>query len=195
MGDIVSLVEKAQEEIDQEEAREQAEKLFTGTFTMDDFIGLFDQVKKLGPIGKVMEMMGPGASQLMDGMNPEDMEKQIGRTKAMILSMTPRERIHPETIDHSRRRRIARGSGTSLDDVNGLLKEFKQTRKMFKQMGQGGGLPGALVRRGFRKRKKQQLKDLKKAGGLPVDIPGFAGSGESASKGGRKGKKKKKKKR
>lgn len=191
MGDIVSLVEKAQEEIDQEEAREQAEKLFTGTFTMDDFIGLFDQVKKLGPIGKVMEQLGPGAEQLTQGMNAEDMEKQMGRTKAMILSMTQRERIHPELIDHSRRRRIAKGSGTSLDDVNGLLKEFKQTRKMFKQLGQGGGgLGGALVRRGFRKKKMKQLRQ----GG--IDLSGFGGVGVDApSKQDRKKDRKKKKKR
>ena len=195
MGDIVTLVERAQQELDQDQAREQAEKLFTGTFTMDDFLGIFDQVKKLGPIGKVMEMI-PGAGQLMEGMSPDDMEKQVSRTKAMIHSMTPRERIHPESIDQSRRRRIARGSGTSLDDVNGLLKEFKQTRKMFKQLGQGGGgLGGALVRRGFRKGKKQQLKQMKAAGGLPLDLPGFPAGGGVAGRKKKdpKGRKKKRK--
>ena len=195
MGDIVTLVEKAQEELDREKAQEQAEKLFTGTFTMDDFLGLFEQLKKMGPIGKVMEMM-PGAGELMQGMNPEDMENQMARTKAMILSMTPRERMHPELIDHSRRRRIAKGSGSTLDDVNGLMKEFKQSRKMFKEMGKGGGLMGGMARRGFRKRKMKQLKEMKAAGGsLPFELPGFGGAEGGVSKQQRSKKKRKKKRR
>jgi signal recognition particle subunit SRP54 len=192
MGDIVTLVEKAQETIDQDAAQEQAEKLFTGTFTMDDFLGLFEQMKKL-PMGmkQMMEMAGPGFAQLTEGMSSEEMETQMARTKAMILSMTPRERFHPETLDVSRRRRIAKGSGTALGDVNQLLKEFKQARKMFKQVGQQGGLGGALARRGFRKRKSKQLKEIKAVGGqLPVDIPGFAGGDGGAAKKKRKKKKK-----
>jgi len=193
MGDIVSLVEKAHEELDQEQAQAQAEKIFTGTFTMDDFLGLFEQLKKMGPINQIMEKM-PGASEMMQGMNPEDMENQMARTKAMILSMTTRERIHPESIDHSRRRRIAKGSGASLEDVNGLLKEFKQSKKMFKEMGKGGGLMGGLARRGFRKRKMKQLKEMKAEGGaLPFDLPGFGGADGGAAK--RKTKNKRKKKR
>jgi signal recognition particle subunit SRP54 len=143
-----------------------------------------------------MEKM-PGAGEMMQGMNPEDMEKQMARTKAMILSMTPRERVHPELIDHSRRRRIAKGSGSSLDDVNGLLKEFKQSRKMFKEMGKGGGLMGGLARRGFRKRKQKQLKEMKAAGGgaLPFDLPGFGGADGGTKQAGRKKKNKRKKKR
>jgi len=162
---------------------------------MDDFLGLFEQLKKMGPIGQIMEKM-PGGSEMMQGMNPEDMETQMARTKAMILSMTTRERIHPESIDHSRRRRIAKGSGSSLDDVNGLLKEFKQSKKMFKEMGKGGGLMGGLARRGFRKRKQKQLKDLKAAGGaLPFDLPGFGGADGGAAKSQGRNKKKRKKKR
>jgi signal recognition particle subunit SRP54 len=194
MGDIVTLVEKAQDAIDQEEAQAQAEKLFTGTFTMDDFLRLFEQMKSLGPMKKVMEMAGPGFEQMTEGMTSDELETQMGRTKAMILSMTPKERFHPELLDVSRRRRVAKGSGTSLGDVNQLIKEFKQARKMFKQMGQQGGIGGALVKRGFRKSKKKQLKAMKQAGGaLPVDLPGFAGvdGGSSA----RKKKRKKKKKR
>jgi signal recognition particle subunit SRP54 len=148
-------------------------------------------MNKLGPIGKVMEMI-PGGEQLTAGMSGEEMESQMGRTKAMILSMTPKERVHPELIDHSRRRRIAKGSGTGLDEVNQLLKEFKLVRKQFKEMGKGGGLMGAMARRGFRKRKEKQLKELKKAGGaLPFDLPGF---GAPADGGGRRRKDKKKKK-
>ncbi|MHC4470546.1 MAG: signal recognition particle protein [Planctomycetota bacterium] len=192
MGDIVTLVEKAQDAIDQEAAQEQAEKLFTGTFTMDDFLGLFEQMKKLGPMKKVMEMAGPGFDQLTEGMSSDEIETQMARTKAMILSMTPRERFHPEVLDVSRRRRVAKGSGTSLGDVNQLVKEFKQARKMFKQVGQQGGLAGAMAKRGFRKRKSRQLKDIKATGGqLPVDIPGFStGDGGVARQ-----KKRKKKKR
>ncbi|MHC4862280.1 MAG: signal recognition particle receptor subunit alpha [Planctomycetota bacterium] len=153
-------VEEAQEAIDQEAAQEQAEKLFAGTFTMDDFLGLFEQMKKLGPMKKVMEMAGPGFDQLTDGISPEEVEVQMARTKAMILSMTPRERFHPEILDDSRRRRIARGSGTSLGDVDQLMKEFKQARKMFKQVGQQGGLGSALARRGLRKRRSRRLRML-----------------------------------
>jgi len=193
MGDIVSLVEKAQEELDQDEAQAQAEKIFTGTFTMDDFLGLFEQLKKMGPINQIMEKM-PGAGEMMQGMNPEDMEKQMARTKAMILSMTQRERGHPESIDHSRRRRIAKGSGSTREDVNGLLKEFKQSRKMFKEMGKGGGLMGGLARRGFRKKKQKQLKEMKAAGGaLPFDLPGFGGAEGGTKQAGRKKKRNKKK--
>jgi signal recognition particle subunit SRP54 len=175
MGDIVSLVEKAQEVVDQEEVQKRAEALFTGTFTMEDFLGLFEQMKKLGPMKQVLEQAGPGFAQLTEGMSAEEMEDQMVHTKAMILSMTPDERFQPELIDHPRRRRIARGSGTSLDEVNQLLKEFKHTRKMFKQIGQQGGFGGFLVRRGFRKRKMRQLKDMKKQGGLPFNLPGLGG--------------------
>jgi signal recognition particle subunit SRP54 len=175
MGDIVSLVEKAQEVVDQEEVQKRAEALFTGTFTMEDFLGLFDQMKKLGPMKQVLEQAGPGFAQLTEGMSAEEMEDQMVHTRAMILSMTPEERFQPEVIDHPRRRRIARGSGTSLDEVNQLLKEFKHTRKMFKQIGQQGGFGGFLVRRGFRKRKMRQLKDMKKQGGIPFSLPGMPG--------------------
>ena len=193
MGDIVSLVEKAQEFVDQEEAQEQAEKLFTGTFTMDDFLGLFEQMKKLGGVAKLLDHLGDQGKALTQGMEKEEMEKQVVHTKAMILSMTPRERIHPELIDHSRRRRIAKGSGTTLDDVNQLIKEFKQSRKMFKQMGKAGGIGGKLAQRGMMKRKKQQLREMKAGGGLPLDLGGLPGGGVGRTRGKNKKKKKKRK--
>ncbi len=179
MGDIVSLVEKAQSELDREQVQKQAEALFTGTFTMDDFLGLFEQMKKLGPMKDVLEKAGPGFAQMAEGMTAEEMEKMMVHTKAMILSMTPEERFQPEVIDHSRRRRIARGSGTSLEEVNQLLKEFKQSRKMFKEMGKMGGLGGFVVRRGFRKRKMRQLKELRRDGRMPFPLPGMeSGAGD-----------------
>jgi signal recognition particle subunit SRP54 len=194
MGDIVTLVEKAQETVDQEEAQEQAEKLFTGTFTMDDFLSLFEQMKKLGPMKQVMEMAGPGFAQMTEGMSADEIETQMSRTKAMILSMTAKERFHPEVLDVSRRRRVARGSGTTLDDVNMLVKEFKQARKMFKQMGQQSGIGAALARRGFRKQKQKQLKELKSSGVLPADLTGFSGVDGSERRDTRKSKRKGKKK-
>jgi signal recognition particle subunit SRP54 len=195
MGDIVTLVEKAQEAVDQEEAQEKAEKLFTGTFNMEDFLGLFQQMKKLGPMKQVMEMAGPQFSQMTEGMSAEEIDGQMVRTQAIIQSMTVRERLHPEIIDHSRRRRVARGSGTTLDEVNQLLKEFKQVRKQFKEIGKMGGLGGAMVRRGFRKKKQQQLKRLKASGQFPFDVSGATGAEDAGSGGRARGKKKKKKKR
>ncbi len=195
MGDIVSLVEKAQEAIDQEQAQEQAAKLFAGSFDMEDFLGLFDQMKKLGSMKKVLEQAGPGFAQFTEGMSGEEMEKEMARTKAMILSMTPKERYRPEILDVSRRRRIARGSGTSLDDVNRLLKEFKLVRKQFKQLGQQGGIAGKLAMRGVRKRKKRRMKDLLGKGGLPGELGGLPDSGDAAGRTRGRRKKKKKKKR
>ncbi len=190
MGDVVSLVEKAQEVLDQEEQQAQAEKFFAGTFTMDDFLGLFDQMKKLGGFAKVLDHFGEQGKQLTQGMAQEDMEKQMAHTKAMILSMTPRERVHPELIDHPRRRRIAKGSGTTLDEVNQLLKEFKHTRRMMKQMGKAGGLGGKIAQFGVNRRKKKQIKEMKAGGQFPMDIGGLSGG----AIGGARGKKKKKKK-
>jgi len=192
MGDIVTLVEKAQENIDQEEAQAQAEKMFSGTFTMDDFLGLFEQMNKLGGVTKLLGHLGEQGKQLTQGMDEEEMEKQMVHTKAMILSMTARERIHPELIDHSRRRRIAKGSGTTLDDVNQLLKEFKQSRKMMKQMGKQGGLAGKLAQRGIMKRKKKQLREMKSDGQFPMDLGGLSGGNVGRARGRKKKKKKRK---
>ncbi|MEQ8763093.1 MAG: signal recognition particle protein [Planctomycetota bacterium] len=145
MGDVVSLVEKAQEHIDHEKAEEAAAKLLTNTFTLTDMLEQFRMVKKMGSMKSLLEMV-PGMKKLTGGIEmPEDMDKQFGRMEAIIQSMTPRERTLPDLIDPSRRNRIARGSGTALADVNGLLKEFKQVRKMFQQLGgAGGAMPGGL---------------------------------------------------
>ncbi len=153
MGDVVSLVEKAQETIDQAEAEKMAEKMRKADFNLEDFLAQLRQVKKLGSMESILGML-PG----MSGVKIGDKETaKFGRTEAIILSMTPRERRNPNLLNGSRRMRIANGSGTKVSDVNQLLKQFTQMRKMMKsmkgkkgkkmmrslqaKMGEGGGMP------------------------------------------------------
>jgi signal recognition particle subunit SRP54 len=144
MGDILTLVERAQEHIDQKTAEAQAKKFLDATFTFDDFYGQLQQVKKMGSLGDLMKMipgLGGIAKQLPEG--PEA-ERQMRKIEAIISSMTRTERIDPTIINGSRRRRIAAGSGTTVSDVNQLLKQFGEMRKLMKQMGtmaKGGRLP------------------------------------------------------
>jgi len=129
MGDVVSLVEKAQEQFDEKEARELKKKLAKDQFTFDDFFKQIQQVKKMGNIKDLASMIPGMGKALKDVDIPDDAFKQ---TEAIILSMTPYEKQHPEVINGSRRKRIADGSGTSLQEVNKLLKQFEGTRKMMK---------------------------------------------------------------
>ena len=144
MGDILTLVERAQEHIDQKTAEAQAKKLLEARFTFEDFYAQLQQVKKMGPIGDLMKMipgMGGLAKQLPEG--PEA-ERQMSKIEAIISSMTKAERADPALINGSRRRRIAAGSGTTVSDVNQLLKQFAEMRKLMKQMGgmaKSGRLP------------------------------------------------------
>ena len=148
MGDVVSLVEKAQETIDQKEAERLAEKMKKADFDLEDFLAQLQQMKKMGPLGSIMKMM-PGMSGLQVG---EKEEKKLKRTEAIIQSMTKKERARPEILNGSRRARIAKGSGTKVSDVNALLKQFSQMRQMMKMLkggkmkalmrGLGGKLPG-----------------------------------------------------
>jgi signal recognition particle subunit SRP54 len=133
MGDVLTLVEKAEREMDQEKATEAAERMLRAQFTLDDFLTQLREVKKLGPLQDLLKMMPgvPGAAGLKDVTVDE---RQIDRTEAIICSMTPGERRDPAIINGSRRGRIARGSGTSVGDVNGLLKQFEETRKMMKRL-------------------------------------------------------------
>jgi len=155
MGDVVSLVEKASEAIDQEEAMAMQQKLMANEFTFEDMLVMMDQVSRLGPISKVMGMI-PGLNQVA-GQLGEVNDNAMDRPKAIIYSMTPKERRNPDGIDAQRRRRIARGSGTSINEVNQLLKSFKMQRKMMKELTGGGGVMGAMA--------KRQMKKLKKKGG------------------------------
>jgi signal recognition particle subunit SRP54 len=144
MGDILTLVERAQEHVDQKTAEEQARRLLEAQFTLDDFYSQLQQVKKMGPLGDLLKMipgLGPIAKQLPEG--PEA-EREMRRVEAIISSMTKAERADPSLINGSRRRRIAAGSGTTVADVNQLVKQFGEMRKLMKQMGsmaKSGRLP------------------------------------------------------
>ncbi|MEE0899548.1 MAG: signal recognition particle protein, partial [Bacteroidales bacterium] len=134
MGDIVSLVEKAQAEYDEEQARKLTKKIKSNEFDFDDFLGQIAQIKKMGNLKDLVGMI-PGIGKMMKDVDIDnDAFKSI---EAMIGSMTPYERKHPTKIDTSRRRRIARGSGTSIEEVNRLMKQFEETRKMMKMMSGG----------------------------------------------------------
>jgi signal recognition particle subunit SRP54 len=157
MGDVLSLVEKAQEAVDQKTAEEMVRKLREDSFTLDDFRQQLKQVRQMGPLDQVLGMI-PGLGKLMKGAAPKELageQADLDRFDAIISSMTPSERAHPEIINGSRRQRIARGSGTGVQDVNRLLKQYAQLRKMMKQfkgmegkLGRMKGLPGFPSLRG-----------------------------------------------
>ena len=131
MGDILTLIEKAEMELDEEKAREMGQKLRKAEFDYNDFLDQMHQIKKMGGIGSIMSMM-PGVGQIKGGM-PEVDEKAMDRVEAIILSMTKEEREKPSIINPKRKRRIAAGSGTRVEDVNKLLKQFEMMQKMMKQ--------------------------------------------------------------
>ncbi|MDZ4179030.1 MAG: signal recognition particle protein [Coriobacteriia bacterium] len=148
MGDVVSLIEKAQENADMEMSAETEERLRKGDLTLDDFLDQLRQIKKMGGIASLLQMM-PGAGK-MKGAVPDVDEGQLDRITAIIQSMTPTERVKPQVLNGSRRERIAAGAGVTVFDVNQLLKQFAQTRKLVKQMSKGGkgrrglGLPPGM---------------------------------------------------
>lgn len=131
MGDVVSLVEKAQKVIDKEEADKLEKKIKQNTLTLEDFLSQLQQVRRMGSLKDIIGMI-PGIGKKMDGMDVD--ENQLKRVEAVIRSMTLEERMNPDTIEGSRRHRIASGSGTSAQDVSQLLKQFKQMKKMFRHM-------------------------------------------------------------
>ena len=133
MGDVLSLIEKAQANVDLEKAKELEEKFKTQSFTFDDFVEQIKAVRKMGPLEDLLKML-PGANKIKGLNNIQIDEKQIDRLEAIIYSMTPEERERPEIINASRKKRIANGSGTSIQDVNRLLKQFEDMKKMMKQM-------------------------------------------------------------
>jgi signal recognition particle subunit SRP54 len=144
MGDVLTLIEKAQEHVDESQARDMEKKLRTGRLTLTDFMEQLKQVKKMGPLEGIIGML-PGAGKIKNlaGALPND--DQLKEMEAIILSMTAAEREHPESIDGSRRRRIARGSGTDIAAVNRLLKGFQQMQQMMKQMGRGKRIRGLPI--------------------------------------------------
>lgn len=136
MGDVLSLIEKAQSMVDENSAKELEEKLRTQTFTFDDFLDQLEQMKNLGPIEDLLGMIPGMNNKMLKNINID--ERDFVKVEAIIKSMTKRERVHPEIIDSSRRKRIALGSGTDVRDVNAVLKQFKDLRKIMKQFGTMG---------------------------------------------------------
>jgi signal recognition particle subunit SRP54 len=152
MGDVVSLVEKAQESIDEKDAERMAEKMRKADFNLEDFLSQLQAVKKMGSMQSIVGMI-PGMSGVQLG---DDSERQMVRTEAIIHSMTPQERRKPDLLNGSRRQRIAKGAGVKIADVNQLLKQFQQMQKMMKMMRGGGS-----------KKMMRQLEAMKGKGGFP----------------------------
>lgn len=139
MGDMLGLIEKAQQAYDEKTAREQAEKMMKGQFTLEDFANQLRQVRKMGPLAQILEMLPGQLGQAARGVDPKDAERQLKMTEAIINSMTRDERRDPDLLNASRRRRIARGSGTEVQDVNRLMKQFREAQKLFKTIQKTGG--------------------------------------------------------
>jgi signal recognition particle subunit SRP54 len=136
MGDVLSLIEKAQSSIDEKDARELGSKMMSKEFNFEDYLKAFEQMQKLGPLNKIMEMVPGMNSKEMKGVNLEDSEKEMMRTRSIIHSMSLKERRNPKLLENaSRKKRIAKGSRTTIQDVNKLLKGFENMKKMMKQMG------------------------------------------------------------
>jgi signal recognition particle subunit SRP54 len=139
MGDMIGLIERAESAFDEKTARDQAEKMMSGHFTLEDFSNQIKQLRKMGPFAQILEMLPGNFGQVARGINPDDAEKQIKITEAIINSMTPGERRNPDVLNASRRRRIARGCGMEVQDVNRLMKQFREAQKMFKSIQKTGG--------------------------------------------------------
>ena len=134
MGDVLSLIEKAQEVVTEEDARKLEKKMKENSFTLEDFLEQFEMVKKMGGVGDIMNMLpGMGMGKLKGVKVGEVDEKRIERQKAIICSMTKKERRDPSLLNYSRKNRIASGSGTTVQEINQLLKQFDQTKQLMKQ--------------------------------------------------------------
>lgn len=187
MGDVLTLIEQAEKAFDQEEAMRAAEKLTGGDFTLDDFLAQMQQLKKLGSMTSILKML-PGMGQIRDQIENFD-EREIDRVEAIIRSMTPAERANPKIIDGSRRSRIAKGSGRTVSDVNGLVDRFFEARKMMMQMARGGGMPGMPGMPGMggpgggkRVSAKQKAKQAKGKGARKSGNPAKAAQEAAAAK-------------
>ena len=139
MGDMLGLIEKAEALFDAETAEKQAKDLIEGNFTLESWMEQMKQVRKMGPLGQLMDMLPGQMGQLARNVPPEEMEAQMKRTEAILSSMTVQERRNPKILNASRRRRIAAGSGNKVQDVNKLMKQFRETSKLFKQLQKSGG--------------------------------------------------------
>lgn len=140
MGDVLSLIEQAEQVFDAQQAEEAAAKIGAGELTLEDFLEQMLAVRKMGPIGNLLGML-PGAAQMKDALAEVD-DKQLDRVQAIIRGMTPQERADPKIINASRRLRIANGSGVTVSEVNQLVERFFEARKMMSSMLGGMGIPG-----------------------------------------------------
>jgi signal recognition particle subunit SRP54 len=140
---VIGLIEKAEAAFDQKVAEEQARKMLAGEFTLQDFADQLRQLRKLGPMAQILEMLPGNIGQMARQINPQDAERQLKITEAIINSMTPEERVRPDILNASRRRRIARGSGTQVQDVNRLIKQYREAQRLFKTLKKSGrrGVP------------------------------------------------------
>src|SRR3984893_14822439 len=191
MGDVLSLIEEVQAKVDQDEAETQLKKLQRNQFTLDDFRSQLRQVKKLGSFSKILKLLpdqllgGVGMPDLTDEQS-EQMEKELKRTEAIIDSMTREERLNHMILNANRRRRIARGSGTTVAQVNSLIKQYTEMRRMMQGMFSGGGLRGKMMRR------MAGIPGMEGDGGGDPMMSGMAGLPAGPSRKKRKKKKKRK---
>ncbi len=143
MGDVIGLIERAESALDEKATREQAEKMMSGQFSLEDFAQQLRQVRKMGPLAQILEMLPGNLGQLAKQISPGEAEQQLKWTEAVINSMTHQERRHPDVLNASRRRRIAQGSGMDVQVVNRVIKQFREAQKLFKTIQKTGvrGLP------------------------------------------------------
>lgn len=139
MGDVLGLIEKAEAAFEREQAEKAAERLMKGEFTLEDFLAQMRQVKKMGSFARLLEMLPGPLAQAAQHIDPQEAEKTFKRNEAILLSMTPAERRNPDLLNASRRRRIAAGSGTQVQDVNRLIHQFRQVQQLFKRLGKQKG--------------------------------------------------------
>jgi signal recognition particle subunit SRP54 len=139
MGDVIGLIEKAEAAFDQEVSQKTAERMLKGQFTLEDWLDQMKQVKKMGPLAQLMEMLPGQLGQAARQLDPQDMERTFKQSEAIINSMTIQERRNPEILNASRRRRIAAGAGMNVQDVNRLIKQFREAQKVMKMMQKTGG--------------------------------------------------------
>lgn len=161
MGDVLSLIEQAEQVFDAQQAEEAAAKIGAGELTLEDFLEQMLAVRKMGPIGNLLGML-PGAAQMKDALAEVD-DKQLDRVQAIIRGMTPQERADPKIINASRRLRIANGSGVTVSEVNQLVERFFEARKMMSSMLGGMGIPGIGRKSATRKSKGAKGKSGKKS--------------------------------
>lgn len=168
MGDIVSFVEKAQEKIDQEESEKMAQRMMNGQFSLTDMLKQMEMIEKMGPLGGIMKML-PGMNQYADMMDEAKTGETMKKTKAIIQSMTAYEREHPEKIRSTMKKRIARGSGSTVENVNKLMNQFARTKKAVDQLGmmqRNGGMSEEKLAKMADQMQNMQMPDMKNRNGF-----------------------------